>query len=874
MTTAEIRQKFLDFFESKGHKVVPSAPLLVKDDPTIMFINAGMNPFKDYFLGNKIATDKRVTDTQKCLRVSGKHNDLEEVGVDHYHHTLFEMLGNWSFGDYFKEESIAWAWELLTDVYKLDKDRLYVTYFEGDKEDNLDADSDARNIWKKHISEDRIIAANKKDNFWEMGETGPCGPCSEIHIDLRSEEERAKLSGKDLVNQDHEQVIEIWNLVFIQYNRKADKSLENLPAKHVDTGMGLERLVRALQAKDSNYEIDIFQSIIKKTEELTNKKYTHSQDKKDISFRVIADHIRAISMVIADGQLPSNTGAGYVIRRIIRRAIRYAYRALDVNKPFLNELVDTMVAEFGSVFPELQKQKDFIQKVILEEEKSFLNTLEKGLALLKPHLRNKSARLNGQVAFELYDTFGFPIDLTQLIALENGKHIDIEEFDNLLLEQKTRSRADAKQETGDWSILLEDEKEEFIGYDYLEIKVRITKYRKVNKKGKDLYQMAFNLTPFYPEGGGQVGDKGLLLGEDGEKLSILDTQKENDLILHFATSLPSNIQQSFTAQVNKAKRNLSERNHSATHLLHAALKNILGSHVEQRGSLVNDKVLRFDFSHHSKMSEEEVLEVQKLVNEKVKEGIALEEQRNLPLTMAKEQGATALFGEKYGDTVRVISFDRAYSMELCGGTHVSNTNEIGLFKIVSEASVAAGVRRIEAISSTEAENYYMSKIDLLDKINVALGDPKDTLAQLEKTLKENKQLKKDLESLQSKAVNSLKSELKSKVQNTNGMDTLIEKVDLPNADALKNLLFGLKPISENFVGFIAANIQGKPMLGMILSDSVAKAGKLNAGNVIRETAKEIKGGGGGQPFFATAGGSDINGLDKALAAAKDIIEKA
>jgi len=874
MTTAEIRQKFLDFFESKGHKVVPSAPLLVKDDPTIMFINAGMNPFKDYFLGNKIATDKRVTDTQKCLRVSGKHNDLEEVGVDHYHHTLFEMLGNWSFGDYFKEESIAWAWELLTDVYKLDKDRLYVTYFEGDKEDNLDADSDARNIWKKHISEDRIIAANKKDNFWEMGETGPCGPCSEIHIDLRSEEERAKLSGKDLVNQDHEQVIEIWNLVFIQYNRKADKSLENLPAKHVDTGMGLERLVRALQAKDSNYEIDIFQSIIKKTEELTNKKYTHSQDKKDISFRVIADHIRAISMVIADGQLPSNTGAGYVIRRIIRRAIRYAYSFLDVNKPFLNELVDTMVAEFGSVFPELQKQKDFIQKVILEEEKSFLNTLEKGLALLKPHLRNKSARLNGQVAFELYDTFGFPIDLTQLIALENGKHIDIEEFDNLLLEQKTRSRADAKQETGDWSILLEDEKEEFIGYDYLEIKVRITKYRKVNKKGKDLYQMAFNLTPFYPEGGGQVGDKGLLLGEDGEKLSILDTQKENDLILHFATSLPSNIQQSFTAQVNKAKRNLSERNHSATHLLHAALKNILGSHVEQRGSLVNDKVLRFDFSHHSKMSEEEVLEVQKLVNEKVKEGIALEEQRNLPLTMAKEQGATALFGEKYGDTVRVISFDRAYSMELCGGTHVSNTNEIGLFKIVSEASVAAGVRRIEAISSTEAENYYMSKIDLLDKINVALGDPKDTLAQLEKTLKENKQLKKDLESLQSKAVNSLKSELKSKVQNTNGMDTLIEKVDLPNADALKNLLFGLKPISENFVGFIAANIQGKPMLGMILSDSVAKAGKLNAGNVIRETAKEIKGGGGGQPFFATAGGSDINGLDKALAAAKDIIEKA
>ena len=872
MTTAEIRQKFLDFFESKGHKVVPSAPLVVKDDPTLMFINAGMNPFKDYFLGNKTATDKRVTDTQKCLRVSGKHNDLEEVGVDHYHHTLFEMLGNWSFGDYFKQESIEWAWELLTEVYKLDKDRLYVTYFEGDKEDKLGPDNEAKDIWKNLIPEDRIIAANKKDNFWEMGETGPCGPCSEIHVDLRSDEERAKLSGKELVNQDHEQVIEIWNLVFIQYNRKSNGSLEDLPAKHVDTGMGLERLVRALQAKDSNYEIDVFQKIIQKTEKLTNTKYTKSAEKKDIAFRVIADHIRAISLVISDGQLPSNTGAGYVIRRILRRAVRYAYSFLDVKKPFLNELVATMVEEFGAVFPNLKEQEAFVQKVVLEEEKSFLNTLEKGLALLQPHLKNKSARLNGKVAFELYDTFGFPIDLTQLIALENGKHIDIEEFDNLLLEQKTRSKKDAKQETGDWTILFEDDKQEFVGYDYLETKVKIAKYRKVNKKGKDLYQFALNLTPFYPEGGGQVGDTGLLLGEDGTKFTILDTQKENDLILHYTNELPDNLGQVFTAQVKKSKRQLSERNHSATHLLHAALKNILGSHVEQRGSLVNEKMLRFDFSHPSKMTEEEMKDVQHLVNQKIKEGIALEEQRNLPITMAKEQGATALFGEKYGDTVRVISFDRAYSMELCGGTHVKNTNEIGLFKMISESSVAAGVRRIEAISSQEAENYYMSKIELLEKVEETLGNPKDTLAQLEKTLKENKQLKKELESLQAKAVHSLKEDLKAKAYSLNGVDIILEKVDLPNVDSLKNILFGLKPISDNMVAFLAANIQGKPMLGMILSDGLTD--KLNAGNTIRETAKQIKGGGGGQPFFATAGGSDINGLDNALAAAKEIIEKA
>lgn len=872
MTTAEIRQKFLNFFESKGHKIVPSAPLVVKDDPTLMFINAGMNPFKDYFLGNKIAVDKRVADTQKCLRVSGKHNDLEEVGVDHYHHTLFEMLGNWSFGDYFKEESIAWAWELLTEVYKLDKDRLYVTYFEGDREDNLSADEDAKKIWKKYIAEDRIIAANKKDNFWEMGETGPCGPCSEIHIDLRSDAERAALSGKELVNKDHEQVIEIWNLVFIQFNRKADGTLENLPNQHVDTGMGLERLVRALQAKDSNYEIDVFQKIIAKTEALSNKKYGKTQEKQDIAFRVIADHIRAISMVIADGQLPSNNGAGYVIRRILRRAIRYAYSFLDVKEPFLHALVKTMVEEFGSVFPELNKQEEFVTKVVLEEEKSFLNTLEKGLALLQPHLLNRSARLSGKVAFELYDTFGFPIDLTQLIALENGKHIDIEEFDNLLLEQKTRSRADAKQETGDWTILLEDNKEEFIGYDYLDTEVRITKYRKVLKKGKELFQFALNLTPFYPEGGGQVGDSGVLEGSNGEKVSVLDTQKENDLILHFTNKLPNQLEQTFIARVNAKKRSLTERNHSATHLLHAALKTILGSHVEQRGSLVNDKVLRFDFSHPSKLTEEEVLKIQTLVNEKIKAGISLEEQRNLPISKAKEQGATALFGEKYGDTVRVISFDPNYSMELCGGTHVQNTNEIGLFKILSESSVAAGVRRIEAISSTEAENYYLSKIDILDSISALLGHPKDLLAQVEKTIKENKETKKELESLQAKAINGLKSELIGKIKENNGMNILLEKVDLPNADALKTLLFGLKPMKSNLACFLAANINGKPMLGMILDDALT--GKLNAGSIIKETAREIKGGGGGQPFFATAGGSDINGLDKALAKAKEIMETA
>ncbi|MFT7378265.1 MAG: alanyl-tRNA synthetase, partial [Bacteroidia bacterium] len=686
MTASEIRQTFLTFFEQKGHKIVESAPIVVKDDPTLMFTNAGMNQFKDIFLGDKKTESTRVVDTQKCLRVSGKHNDLEEVGVDTYHHTMFEMLGNWSFGDYFKKDAINWAWELLTEVYKLDKNRLYVSVFEGDKEDNLGLDTEAKDIWLKHVADDKIILGNKKDNFWEMGETGPCGPCSEIHIDLRSDEERAKVDGATLVNADHDQVIEIWNLVFMQYNRKADGSLHPLPNQHVDTGMGFERLVRAVHSMKSNYDSDLFMDTIHELENISGKKYGKNEQ-TDIAFRVIADHLRAVCFAIADGQLPDNNGAGYVIRRILRRAVRYGYSFLGLEKPFMNELVPGFVAKFQAVFPGLSEQKDFIKKVVEQEEKSFLSTLNKGLKLFDVYSNKGSDNVNGRQAFELYDTFGFPIDLTQLLAKENNIEVDIEEFKIALQEQKNRSRADAKKESGDWIVIVEDEREEFVGYDYLETDVKITRYREVTVKGKKQYHLVLNLTPFYAESGGQVGDKGVLIGkDDDEKIGIIDTQKENQLSIQITEKLPANLNQHFMAKVNLEKRTDTTLNHSATHLLQAALRQVLGDHVAQKGSLVNEKHLRFDFSHFQKVEKAEIEQIENIVNGKIREAIALVEARNVPFEEATKSGAMALFGEKYGDTVRVITFGQDYSVELCGGCHVSNTAQIGSIKIVHEGA--------------------------------------------------------------------------------------------------------------------------------------------------------------------------------------------
>ena len=694
MTKAsEVRQQFLDFFESKLHKIVDSAPIVVKNDPTLMFTNAGMNQFKDYFLGNKKAADSRVANTQKCLRVSGKHNDLEEVGVDTYHHTMFEMLGNWSFGDYFKEDAIAWAWELLTDVYKLDKDRLYVTVFEGDPDDNLEADEESVEIWSKYIDKSRILRFGKKDNFWEMGETGPCGPCSEIHMDLRPEAERSKGDGASLVNQDHEQVIELWNLVFMEFNRKADSSLHPLPNKHVDTGMGLERIVRAIDVKNSNYDTDLFAGSIAALEKISGKKYG-DEEKTDIAFRVIADHIRAVTFAIADGQLPSNEKAGHVIRRILRRAIRYGYSFLGLEKPFLENLLDGLVAQFGSVFKELAAQKDFIAKVIHQEEQSFLQTLGVGLKLFDQLADQGASTIEGKTAFELYDTYGFPIDLTQLLARERGMNVDMEGYQVALKEQKERSRADAKKVSADWEVLLEDEKEEFVGYDYLSLDVKLTRYRKVEVKGKTKYHLVFHITPFYAESGGQVGDTGILRGtENNEVIRILDTQKENDLIIQIADKLPENKNQLFRAEVDQLKRSKTANNHSATHLLHSALRQVLGDHVHQKGSLVNEDHLRFDFSHFEKLSSEQLDEIEAMVNDRIRQAIPLQEDRNVPYNEALNKGAIALFGEKYGDVVRVITFDPEYSVELCGGTHVQNTASIGMFKITHETSVAAGVQK-------------------------------------------------------------------------------------------------------------------------------------------------------------------------------------
>ncbi|MDB4161890.1 alanine--tRNA ligase [Bacteroidia bacterium] len=862
MTVAEIRQQFLDFFEKRGHKIVASAPIVVKDDPTLMFTNAGMNQFKDIFLGNKESKATRVVDTQKCLRVSGKHNDLEEVGVDTYHHTMFEMLGNWSFGDYFKEDAINWAWELLTEVYKLDKDRLYVSVFEGDKSDGLGLDTEAKNLWLKHVPSSKIILGNKKDNFWEMGEVGPCGPCSEIHVDLRRDEERAKVDGASLVNADHEQVIEIWNLVFMQYNRKADGSLHPLPNQHVDTGMGFERLVRAVHSMQSNYDSDLFMDSIHELEKISGREYG-TDEQTDIAFRVIADHLRAVCFAIADGQLPDNGGAGYVIRRILRRAVRYGYSFLGLEKPFLTDLVPGFVSTFKAVFLGLEEQGPFVKKVVEQEEKSFLNTLNKGLKLFDEFSSKGSKDVSGKDAFELYDTFGFPIDLTQLLAKEKGIEVDLDGFKAALQQQKDRSRADAKKESGDWIIVTEDEKEEFVGYDYTETTVKITRYREVETKGKKQYNLVFNLTPFYAESGGQVGDKGVLIGnDDEEKIGINDTLKENQLIVHVADKLPRNLNQTFVAKVNAEKRTATTLNHSATHLLQAALREVLGDHVAQKGSLVNEKHLRFDFSHFQKVEKVEIEQIENKVNAKIREAVALEEARNVPFDEAVSKGAMALFGEKYGDTVRVITFDKDYSVELCGGTHVRNTAHIGSIKIVHEGAVAAGVRRIEAITGSKVDAHIKDKMNLLEELGTELGNPQDLVKALQSLQKENTAVKEKLAAFENEQLGSLKENLKAEAKEINGVTAIVDIIAVNNAAQAKDLCFQFKEEIESLFCVLLADIDGKPSISIMISDNLIKDKGWNAGQLIREWAREVKGGGGGQPFFAQAGGADSSGLPK------------
>jgi alanyl-tRNA synthetase len=866
MDSAEIRSTFLDFFKRKEHEIVPSAPMVVKNDPTLMFTNAGMNQFKDIFLGNVSPKFKRVADTQKCLRVSGKHNDLEEVGIDTYHHTMFEMLGNWSFGDYFKKEAIDWSWELLHDIYKIPKDRLYVTVFEGDPNEKLAFDKESHDCWKKHLSEDRILKGNKKDNFWEMGDTGPCGPCTEIHVDLRSDEERKKIAGKDLVNASHPHVIEIWNNVFIEFNRKADNSLEPLPARHVDTGMGFERLCMVLQGKTSNYDTDVFQPLIQFIALRAGFKYG-ANEKADIAMRVMSDHIRAITMAIADGQLPSNNKAGYVIRRILRRAVRYAFTFLNLKEPFLHNLVPILAEQFKNVFPEIKAQQDFIIRVIAEEETAFLRTLETGIKKFEEY---KEQNVGGEFAFELYDTFGFPIDLTQLMAREKGMEVDMEAFNQCLQEQKTRSRAAAIVDTEDWIVLKNKDEVEFVGYDETECDCEIIKYRKVKTKGKEQYQIVLNTTPFYAESGGQVGDTGVLTSGE-EKIYIVDTQKENNLIIHYAASLPASLlqtsnpkPQTYHAVIDKERRRIITAHHSATHLMHSALKRVLGTHVNQKGSLVNDHVTRFDFSHFAKVSDEELLKIEKMVNQKVREDIKLDEKRNVPIKQAQEMGATALFGEKYGDFVRVITFDPSYSRELCGGTHVPSTGHIGIFKIVSESAVAAGVRRIEAIVADEAENYFRNRQKELQSVKELLKNPKDVVKSVEQLLEENAELRKKLEQGTLEKAQHIKQALLGRVKDRDGMKLIAEKIELPSADAIKNISFEIKNQLGNAFVCLGAEIEGKAHLSIIISEDLVKEKKLDASKLIREISKEINGGGGGQAFYATAGGKNPAGIDKAL----------
>lgn len=949
MTSAEIRQEFLNFFAQKNHVIVPSAPIVVKNDPTLLFTNAGMNQFKDYFLGNRKPENPRVADTQKCLRVSGKHNDLEEVGVDTYHHTMFEMLGNWSFGDYFKAEAIAWSWQLLTEVYKLDKNRLYVTVFEGSEAENLPKDDEAYNEWKKWISEDRILLGNKKDNFWEMGDTGPCGPCTEIHFDSRSNEERVRIDGKTLVNADDPQVIEIWNNVFIQYNRLKDGKLEALPSRHVDTGMGLERLVRVIQGKNSNYDTDLFSGTIAEVEKITGKKYTNSDDKKDVAFRVIADHIRAIAFTIADGQLPSNTGAGYVIRRILRRAVRYYYSYLDYKQPLLFQLLPLLAKQFENVFPELFLQAEFVTKVLKEEEEGFLRTLEKGLIMIErknglyttfrkekiadiiievkrnpldiDRLFNNLERgfeeigilidktkenyrtsvsdkylekileeykiqeveaqkirdafnfipvLSGTDAFILFDTHGFPLDLTKLILSENGMIVDEQNFQFQLQQQKSRSRAATAINSEDWIVTDDDTFSEFVGYDTLEIKSKVLKYRKVTAKGKEGFQLVLNTTPFYAESGGQVGDKGELIFGD-EQVNVFDTKKENNLIIHFIEKLPENIDIEVLSRVNQTLRRNTEVHHTATHLLHAALRQVLGTHVAQKGSLVNAEHFRFDFSHFTKVTDDEILKIEAIVNEKIRE--------NLPVVikeMSKDEavamGAMALFGEKYGDVVRVVIIDPTYSIELCGGTHVTNTGELGFFKIKHETAVAAGVRRIEAVSGQAAEDLINENFSALQEVKEALKNPKDVKKAVENLQTENADLKKKIESLQAKQLSVIKADLLKKLEVLNGTNFLGEIVEVGNADNLKKLCLDLKPQMQDYVVVLAANVEGKAQVAVMIDEEISLSKNLDAVKIIKEQiAPIIKGGGGGQKTLATAGGQNAGNLPQVIEKVKNLL---
>ncbi|AZB20184.1 alanine--tRNA ligase [Chryseobacterium indologenes] len=867
MTSQEIRQKFLDYFKSKDHLIVPSAPIVLKDDPTLMFSNSGMTQFKDFFLGYKTPTAPRIADTQKCLRVSGKHNDLDDVGRDTYHHTMFEMLGNWSFGDYFKKEAIAFAWELLTEVYGIPKENLYVTIFEGDASENLNRDQDAFDFWKSHISEDRIINGNKKDNFWEMGASGPCGPCSEIHIDLRTPEEKAKVSGLELVNNDHPQVVEVWNLVFMEFNRKADGSLEKLPAQHVDTGMGFERLCMALQGKSSNYDTDVFTPLIAKVEELSGKKYTGIlEDEKDIAIRVVVDHIRAVSFAIADGQLPSNGGAGYVIRRILRRGISYSYRFLNMKEPFLYKLVAVLQEQMGSFFPELGKQGKLVTEVIKSEEESFLKTIENGLIrvekLIQQTIADNQKVLPSEEVFELYDTYGFPDDLTRIIAEEKGLTIDEAGFNAEMEKQKQRSKSDSAQKVYDW-VVLEEKPETFVGYDQIESETYITRYRKVENKDGEFYQVVLSSSPFYPEGGGQVGDKGVLENA-ADSFEVLETKKENGLIISLINGLPKDAGALFYARVNATERKNSQGNHSVTHLLHEVLREVLGTHVEQKGSYVGPDYLRFDFSHFNKINEEELALIEDKVNKKIKASIALQEFRSIPIQEALEKGAMALFGEKYGDNVRMIQFGS--SKELCGGTHVKNTSEIGHFKIVSEGSAAAGIRRIEAISGDKSEEYFNNIEKQMAELSQLLKS-KDVVRSIEKLIEENASLKAEVDALKKEKAKGEISDWKNAYEQKGNKQLLVKKTSL-DAGSVKDIVFQLKREIPASVTIILSDADGKPMITVGVSDDLAA--DYQAGAIVKDLAKEIQGGGGGNPGFATAGGKNLEGLENAYQKALNI----
>lgn len=868
MTAKEIRQSFLEFFKEKKHEFIASSPMVVKDDPTLMFINAGMNQFKDLFLGNSEVKHTRICNSQKCLRVSGKHNDLEEVGVDTYHHTMFEMLGNWSFGDYFKKEAIEWAWEFLTKVCEINQDSLYVTVFEGAKDEGLDFDQEAYEYWEKIVPKERILMGNKKDNFWEMGASGPCGPCSEIHVDIRSNEEKEKISGKELVNNDHPQVIEIWNLVFMEFNRLASGDLEKLPAKHVDTGMGFERLAMVLQGKQSNYDSDVFTPLIDKIVEISGVKYTSAEKSEtDIAIRVIADHVRAVSFAIADGQMPSNNGAGYVIRRILRRAVRYGYSKLNLSKPFIYKLVDILSNQMGEFFPELERQKELAEKVIKEEEQNFLRTLDKGIEKFNNYAKSASNKVEGDFAFELLDTYGFPIDLTELLAKEQGLEVDQNGFKIALEAQKQRSRKATSIQVEDWVIVNKGEGE-FVGYDNLELESKILRYRGIKQKGKDGYQVELNQTPFYPEGGGQVGDSGVLI-DGNQKFGIQDTKKENGVILHFMNQLPSNPSASFKSIINKAKRVATNANHTATHLVHHALREVLGEHVEQKGSLVNEKNLRFDFSHFQKVTDEELEKIENLVNNAIRQNYILEEDRSCSIEEAKSKGAMALFGEKYGEKVRVVKFGD--SVELCGGTHVSSTAQIGKFIFITETAVAAGIRRIEAITSTKADEYINNELSLLDDVRTLCKNPKNLTKHLESLLRQNSDFQKEIDKLLRDKAKNLKSELLTLTKNINGVNFIASKINLDSSDAIKDLAFQMRSEVDNLFMVLGAEVKGKPNLTVVVSESLVKEKGLNAGAIIRDLAKEIKGGGGGQPFYATAGGKDVSGLENALKKAEAFI---